>query len=460
MGQYFSRVDGSKNTALFGNFFTWDFKTVRDLADAAAVRDGHPGLYQASTDFTTDRRTREESKSAFIQYGTDWELGVPVGATFGLRYEKTDVTSSALVPIATGLTWVGNNEFSLAYGAPGFTKLNGSYKYFLPSLDLEADLTSELKLRASAGESIGRQSWADIQGGQTLTQLVRIDGGTGQQGNPALKPLLSKNLDLSLEYYYAKASYLAVGVFQKKINNYVSTGRVAGTPFNIHTPAGGSLFLEAISAGNCAAGDLTCIRNYIFLNHDGTQGVVRGPDDANGNQTGTIAGQPNDPLTTFLIATPSNSRADKLNGIEFNVQHTFWNTGFGVGFNYTISKSGLKYDNTKLGEQYALEGVSNSTNLVGFYEDKAASVRLAYNWRGQFLASRFDPGGNPNPIYTEAYGQWDMSLGYKLNDKLSFQAEFINLGDAIQRQHSRTKEELISVTQTGRRYMLGARYAF
>ncbi len=58
----------------------------------------------------------------------------------GVRYEKTDVTSRALVPIATGINWAGNNEFSVQFGAPDFTTLEGEYDYVLPSLDFAFDL--------------------------------------------------------------------------------------------------------------------------------------------------------------------------------------------------------------------------------------------------------------------------------------------------------------------------------
>jgi len=60
----------------------------------------------------------------------------------------------------------------------------------------------------------------------------------------------------------------------------------------------------------------------------------------------------------------------------------------------------------------------------------------------------------------EAYGQVDISLGYNYNDKLSFQIEGINVGNSIQRVHSRTQNQLESVTQAGPRYMVGARYKF
>lgn len=454
--QYFGRIDGSDNPALFNQFFTWDFKTVRDLA--AKAPGATEAMYLASTNFTTDRRTTEKSQSGYLQYNRSWDWIVPMNGAFGVRYEKTDVTSTALVPTATGITWVANNEFSVQYGATGFTKLGGSYSYLLPSIDLDADLDSRTKLRLSYGESIGRPGWGAIQGGQTLTQLVRIDGGTGEQGNPALKPLKSKNTDLSLEFYYAKGSYVAVGLFQKNISNYIGTTIITGTPFNLATPANGTLFQEAVTQG-CASGDLTCIRNYILNTYNGQKGVVKTGVDTNGNAVGTIAGQPGDPIAQFRITVPANQKSDTLKGLELNVQHAFGNTGFGVGANYTLVTSGLKYNDASLGEQFALEGVSDSANLVGFYEKNGWEIRGAYNWRGKFLSGRFD-GTGPNPVYTAPYGQLDVSVGYKWNDNLTFQAEFINLNDGIQRLYSRNVHQTEYVTQTGRRFMFGARYKF
>ena len=452
---YFTRISGSNNPALFNQFYTFDFETVRKLAATAA---NNEALYRASDVFTTDRKVAEKSQSGYLQYSTYWDSVRPMRAAMGLRYEKTDVTSTALVPTATGMTWVANNEFAVQFGAPGYTTLKGSYKYLLPSLDYDVELTSNTKLRASYGESIGRPGWGDIQGGQTLDQLARITGGTGAQGNPNLEPLKSKNIDLSYEWYYGKSSFVSVGYFRKNIDNYIGVTTTQGTPFNLHTPAGGVFYKEAVASG-CATTDITCIRNHIFTHHNGQDGVVRGADDANGNQTGTIAGQAGDPIATFAITTPANQKSAMLDGLEFNVQHMFGNTGFGVSANYTKVNSNLKYDNAKLGEQFALEGLSDSANLVAFYEKDKWQVRAAYNWRGEFLSGRFD-GVGPNPVYTEAYGQLDVNLSYKWNDHLSFQAEVINLNDGVQRLHGRTKEQVLYATQTGPRYMIGARYKF
>jgi TonB-dependent receptor len=320
-------------------------------------------------------------------------------------------------------------------------------------------MTDSVKFRASYGESIGRPGWGDIQGGQTLNQLVRINGGTGQQGNPGLKPLLSKNLDFSVEWYYGKSSYASVGYFHKAIDNYVGVTTITGTPFELPHPGQGALFNEAVSSG-CSNQDLTCVRNYIFDHHAGEPGVVLAGVDTNGNRTGVISGRAGDPAASFAIQVPANQRHATLDGWEFNIQHMFGESGFGVAANYTLVDSDLTYDNQNRGEQFALEGLSDSANVVAFYEKYSWSVRAAYNWRDEFLARRFDGTGLPNPVYTEPYGQVDLNVGYDWNDNLSFQAEVINLTDEIQRLHGRTKDEVLFVTQTGPRYMLGARYKF
>ncbi len=77
----------------------------------------------------------------------------------------------------------------------------------------------------------------------------------------------------------------------------------------------------------------------------------------------------------------------------------------------------------------------------------------------EFLSGTFD-GAGPNPNYVEAYGQLDVAVGYKYNDKLSFSLEAINLTDEYQRVHGRTKSQALYVTQNGPRYMVSARYKF
>lgn len=357
--QYFNKLDGSDNPALFNQFNTFNFEEVRALAASAS---GLPELYRPKSTYDTDQRTEEKSKSAYLQINTDWDTRLPMHTAIGVRYETTDVVSTALVPTATSISMVSANEFPVAFGAPTFTTLTGKYKHVLPSVDFDVDVRSDMKLRASYGVTIGRPRYDQIAGGQVLNNLARVNGGTGSQGNPSLLPVKSKNIDLSYEWYYDKQSYVSLGYFNKKLENFPGQSKVTATPFNLHTPVGGPLWNEAVASG-CGQ-DTVCIRNFIFRNRSTAPGVTRGPDDASGNATGTIVGQPSDPIANFEITTFSNQKEAKLYGAEINVQHMFGNSGFGMQANYTYVNAGLKYDNSALGEQFALVGLSNSANLV------------------------------------------------------------------------------------------------
>jgi TonB-dependent receptor len=298
-----------------------------------------------------------------------------------------------------------------------------------------------------------------LRGGINVDPNANAGGGTGTQGDARLKPLRSKNFDLSAEYYYAKSSYVAGAVFYKKVSNFVGseTRNVAVFP-GLTTPIGGAYYNAGLAA--CGSADPVCIRNYIFTNFAGQPGVTTtGATNANGEIQGTIAGLPGDPPLLFQVNSPVNTKGDNIKGLELNFQHLFDGTGFGVAGNYTLARSGLKYKNGSLGTQSALTGVSDSANLVGFYEAGPWSVRLAYNWRDKFLAATTDQGGN-NPVYVEDYGQADLSVSYKLGSKLTLQLDVLNLTDSYIRAHSRTEEALQYAIQTGRRYLVGARYNF
>jgi len=348
---------------------------------------------------------------------------------------------------------VAANEVNIVFppGSSGFTTLKGNYNFALPNLDFDIDLMPNLKARASWGKSIGRPGWGAIQGGQILSTLARPGFGTGTQGNPALKPLESKNIDLALEWYYAKGSYLSYGYFKKDVTNYPGTETVNVTPFNIPNPGLGPWVAEAITSG-CPTADSVCIRTYIFTHHAGDPAVIQPTATAQG----IINGRPGiDPATVFQITQPVASGSSSIKGWELNLQHMFGNTGFGGIVNYTKVTSDLTYNVASLGPQFPLQGLSDTANIVGFYENSKWEARVAYNWRDQFYAGQ---DGQNSPVFIEPYGQIDANVGFKLNDRLSFQLEAINLTDRATRSHSRTREAVEFATQTGARFMIGARY--
>jgi TonB-dependent receptor len=452
---YFDQLAGSNNPALFTNFNTFDFEAARQ---AAIKGTGNPAGYVPKTTWDTDQRTKEDTKNLYLQFNTDWDTAMPMHTSIGVRYEKTDVTSTAQVAQPTAISWQSQNELTLLTSGSTFTTLTGKYHNLLPNIDWDMDVRPDMKVRASYGETIGRPRYDQIAGGQVLNTLVRVDGGSGNQGNPALKPVKSKNFDLSFEWYYAKQSFASVNAFYKNLDNYAGQSQFIAQPFPVHTPVGGGFWNEALANG-CGNQDTTCIRNYIFSHHANDPSVKATGKDDLGNLTGTITGRSTDPVANFRISSYANQKKASLNGLEFNLQHMFGDSGFGLSANYTYVHSGLRYDNSSIGDQFALIGLSNSYNVVGIYENDKVNARLAYNWRGEFLASTYD-GAGPNPIYVEPYGQLDLSIGYNLTSKLSVQFEGINLTNETTRSHGRTYQMLEYATQTGPRYMVGLRYKF
>ncbi|UNK42791.1 TonB-dependent receptor [Luteimonas sp. S4-F44] len=455
MARYFDAFRGHNDPRFTGRFMVFDFDRLRQRA---AEITGDEAGYRAPTEFTNDLLTEEKSKAAYVQWSTTFDWSMPFKVAAGVRYEETDVTSSSLVRVGNAISWDSANELYVLYDAEReFQTQEASYDHFLPSLDMSLEVAENMVLRGSYSQTLGRPGWQQIQGGLTLADIVRVDGGDGSLGNPALEPLKSTNFDLSFEWYYGEASFVSVGWFRKNIRNFISDTIVRDTPYNLHTPVGGTYWNNAVANG-CANTDLVCIRNYIFVNHAGDPGVTYKGLNENGERVGSIVGQPGDPIAGFDISVPANQRSDSLDGWEFNVQHMFGESGFGVSANYTIVDSGLTFDNASLDTQYPMVGLSDSANVVAFYDKNQWQIRAAYNWRDEFLSGI--GGQGPNPNYTEAYGQLDVNVSYQVNDQLSLHAEAINLTDETYRVHARHTNMLRFATQTGPRYMFGLRYRF
>jgi TonB-dependent receptor len=454
ISKYFSRIPGANDPRLFNQFFYFNFEDLR----AAAIKTlGSDTLLKASFDWQDDFRTTEKSQAVFGQYNLNWDWGVPMDAAIGARYERTKVSSPSVEKIPVSVAWVANNEVPITFSGTRSATREGKYGYFLPSIDFSADVTSETKLRASFGQTIGRPGWNAIQGGMKLDALARVDGGSGSVGNPDLKPLKSTNIDFSAEHYYAKSSYIAASYFRKSLKDYNEAIIAETNLFGLRTPVGGAMYKEAQTTGGCGA-DSGCIRQYIFTKYANAPGVSGTPN----TQLGSITAQATDPLLMFKLGTfVNNKRTSKLNGIELNAQHVFGNSGFGVSANFTKVKSNLSYNIAKPGAQTdVLVGLGDSGNLVGFFENETFTTRLAYNWRGKFLAANFGGSEGAQPLYVEPYGQFDLSVGYNFNKNLRLQLEAINLTDEYTRTHLRNENQIGAVTQLGRRVMIGARYKF
>jgi len=468
----FDELSGSDHPDLQREYFT---ATLADLQAAGEafyaasgteyVETGDCGTgYCASTVWDSDLRTTEETTAFYLQYSATGDIGgMPANLRAGLRYEETDVRSSALNPLYDGSSWVGSplpgNEINItqAVDADGnpvqiFTDERGSYDVTLPSFDFDIEPWEDVVLRFSVSETITRPNYNDIKGGlqPDSTQFFFNTRPQASIGNPALVPIQSFNVDLSFEWYYAPGSYLSLGYFEKDVKNFIGTDRFSDSLFEIPNIVGGELWNRAIEEGDLTPGP--DVGAYILANYQDDPAV-------DGN---TILSAPGDPSIIFDISQPANQRTAKVDGVELNLQHAFGDTGFGFIVNATFADADVGYDNFRsLEGQFALNGLSDSANLIAFYDGEDLQVRLAYNWRDNFLAGVGQGQGTlTNPTNVEAYGQLDLGVTYYYNDNLTFYASGLNLTDETYHVYGLTERQVLQGVQLGPRYDLGARYNF
>ena len=401
----------------------------------------------------TNRTLEEETTSFYIQLNKEFELfGRPANVVAGLRHEETEITSTSLSQVPVASNWATANEFYLGF-APGenFLTLTSEYDYDLPSLDFDVDITDNAKLRMSWSETITRPTYADLQAGYSIDQLFRIDRGTGSGGNPELLPFESENFDISAEYYYGDLSYISVGYFTKDVDNWITSGNIDVAPFNVGHPGQGPRYDEAVAAVGTDAND---VRNWIIANYPGTTEV-----DANGlTVINGIAGQ--DPNVPFRFTAPTNgANSETIDGWEIAWQHDFTDTGFGFLANYTIVDGSAEYNNltnAAAGNQFALVGLSDSANLVAYYDKDGLQARVAYNWRDSFLN-----GTGNHPSYVEEYEQIDMSASYRVNDNVTVFFDGINMTEEdLPRTHGRDPSYVYFAAPGFARYYFGIRYTY
>ena len=68
------------------------------------------------------------------------------------------------------------------------------------------------------------------------------------------------------------------------------------------------------------------------------------------------------------------------------MQHVFGDSGFGFQANATVVGTNKPYNPLDLSTSgFAVTGLANSANLVGFYDKDGFQARVAANWRDDYL---------------------------------------------------------------------------
>ncbi|GAA6171650.1 TonB-dependent receptor [Colwellia sp. KU-HH00111] len=361
----------------------------------------------------------EETISLYVEFDFETELsGMPLSATAGFRYEATDVDVDGTDEPVRQLDILDKTEMLPMYGAAQSISKTSSYEALLPNLSVKLEINDDLIARFAASQTITRPT-LDSLSPVTVIGTTRQGGNlTSSSGNPALEPFTSDNVDLSLEWYYAEASYLSAGYFRKNVANFIIN----------------------------ATQDLTFeLADGSLLTDPSTGTDVDNSDGA-------------DSTAVFTNTFPNNSESAIVDGWEIALQHTF-DSGFGLMANATLVDSDAPLDAADITQVFAVTGLSDSYNLVGFYENGPLQFRLAYNWRDSFVQSLTQSNGDGVTI-VEAYAQVDASGSYDINDNISIFFEGINLTEEYVHKRGRFANQLLLVEDSGRRFAFGIRGSF
>ncbi|WP_137167904.1 TonB-dependent receptor [Salinimonas lutimaris] len=424
---------------------------------------------------------KEDIFSAYAQVTMDGEVGgMPVNLVVGARYEKTDVTSTASQRVPTDIVWLSDNDYNLILGDEVVQlSADHSYENLLPNIDLSVNITDDLKARASYSMTLARPSYDQLYAATSVNVPNRptLLGGapSGNVGNAKLDPLESNNFDLSLEWYYGESSMISVGYYRKDVANFVGTQQVAEPLFGLLDPNSGqpgTLSGDAVEALN-AQGVTVTERNFftmaaILANPSAFPGGAAEFDESQGFAdavfgTYDILAREGDPEFLFELTRPINNQSARISGYELAWQHFFGESGFGYQANFTIVDGDIGYDiaSDPTVDQFALEGLSDSANLVLIYEKDGLSARIAYNWRDAFLDEvNRSVSSVRNPLFVDEYEQIDINVSYDFNEDLTVSLDVINLTEEGQRQYGRTYNNTFFVQELDRRFVLSARYNF
>ena len=431
----------------------------------------------------------EKTRAAYTQLRFGWDnLKYPVDGNVGIRYVKTkgagsgyvSFTRPSLPSVGSGVPVSGQGNLIDIASFAQQQSVNNSYDNWLPSLNLRMKASDQLQFRFAVAKSMSRPDFNQLQVQTTLnaqhmqtvtrdaagnTTAVRFDGtslnGTSD-GNPLLKPTTSTNIDLTAEWYFAKAGSLTFSAFNKDLKDIITTKNFG---YNAVDSTGKQQTFVVTGPVNGAKGyargfELAHQQYYDFV-----------PDWLRG--LGSQA--------SWTYVSSERKLKDPVNEA--------WCSGNDASSNFNLFINGCDTDGRPFGKT-PLQGLSRHTvNLALMYEQHGLSMRVAYNWRSRYLlgvtqwGSRGNNGLNTNPdapagkylipttnndqafglpLYQAGYGQVDASIFYDFTDKFRVGLEGTNLTNSYTRQimQQHAGDFTRQVFMSGPRYTLLAQYSF
>ncbi|MCF2948857.1 TonB-dependent receptor [Paraglaciecola aquimarina] len=394
-------------------------------------------------EFAKNFSVEQETLAAYFMANFVGEIGdVFYSGNFGLRYVETNNDIAGLsynqrYEYSPKLDLDGNQELD-ADGNPATTReltykitdeyVDNSYNYLLPSLNIAAEITDDIVIRAAYSEGFVRPNLR-AQNPSTLFEESDSRTRVDLQGS-AVKPYEADMYDLSIEWYNRKGSVISAGIFQKDIYGSFKRRELCPEGPNAAEAYG---ITEELYQVEREGGGFDCYSTEFDNNGNARQVDIR--EYYNGEEDISVLGY------EFIVQ-------QKLDFLPYP-----WN-GFGgqVNFSYVDNDRG----------EVELYGISTTSyNLIGYYENDGLNIRLSYNYRNAYESEGGNSFGGLDNKNTEERGQLDMSARYRITKNLSVSLRGYNLTDVIYKEYILDDPRAISrINYDGRTYSASINYNF
>jgi TonB-dependent receptor len=394
------------------------------VADLPATTDfTHLYARPAAPDVGNIRSVVERDTGGYVQADAKGHVfGVKYAANAGLRYVRTDQTSTGLLS-----------------GVEVTAKRN--YDDWLPAANLALYATEKLIIRGAIAKVITRPSLGNLTPGGSA------DGFNFKVtfGNPELKPFQAWNYDAGVEWYFAPESIASVAVFRKDVKNFPLAQTISGQTFDsTGLPvsvllASSPAFLDATKR-SAPIWDITTQVNAGAAKFEGIELGLQGPFRFLPGMLRNFGGIVN---ATFIRSKAQYTVPLPLNQIKL------------VNGKYALvaSPSSAVFTQTFIG----LSKRAYSGTL--YYDDGKLSARVSMTYRSPYITST---SGNHQVFEGfKSYREVDASIRYNLNDHIQLSADGINLTDEYRdRWVDVDAQRNYEHNHFGRTFIVGVRYKY
>ena len=345
-------------------------------------------------------RIRESTHALYLQMEWQSHLGqLPWSGNLGLRYYHTDASIN----------------FPLQ-----MTPLHRATNYdgMLPSVNSKLELSDQLHLRTSISRSINRPTL------NVINRRAVVESNTDGSliiyaPNVNLKPYISDNLDLAIEYYFQQQSWLTLSVYWKHISDMI-----------VDRP------------------------RFTTLQHSGF--------------TDSFADL--SPDTALRVIAGENLETTQLSGIELSFNSDLWFLPapwdqLGIGFNVNVAQGKIQYYDPTNGDPLFKKTLPHLSRHVHtttlYYENDFWGARVSSSFRDRYISQVAtnqlldeDERGFHATNYVDFFAHWNLPFG----SQLTFEA--INLTNEREEQYSDSSDLTYNTTTSGTSYYLGFVHQF